>query len=198
MTGFCLSDHHVSSQNRLSAALFVVLLHVAALMALLAHFGPSPSISNSPSAGELAVRLIDSPAAQVASITPVPEPKLAVPAAEVIDEPQITFRDDLESAAPVLSNPQITAPPRPDPGYLNPNPALPERWHASRQLFQVTLLLFVESDGHVSRSSVQISCGKVQLDHQAQSFVRARWRFRPAQEGVLPVADWTTVVVTFI
>lgn len=185
-------------RQQVSVILLVVLLHVVALVGLLSQFGHTKPISATNSA-ELAVKLIYGPRAQIADTAPTPEPTFAKVPFSATEEPQIKIEDDRKTVpAAIAGNPFTTVPPRPDPYYLNPNPPLPAQWRSSGKVFQVTLLIFVESDGHVSTSSVRASSGKAELDRDAQNFVRSNWRFRPAQNGLTLIADWTTVLVTFV
>ncbi|MDR1424158.1 MAG: TonB family protein [Azoarcus sp.] len=81
--------------------------------------------------------------------------------------------------------------------YLgNPEPEYPALSIRLREEGVVRLRVFVTVDGRAGEVNLYRSSGFARLDKTAIESV-ARWRFRPAQRGGKPVADWVVVPVRF-
>jgi len=81
--------------------------------------------------------------------------------------------------------------------YLaNPKPEYPALSKRLREEGVVRLRVFVTADGRAGEVNLYRSSGFGRLDRTALESV-ARWRFRPAQRGGKPIADWVVVPVRF-
>ena len=181
---------------RLPILATVAVLHLAALWVLVTHFAEPAPAQRSSAAGITLVNVI--PSTERLSMA-VPAPELATIAVDHLLQPKFTLMEAEQGASVQgVSNPSITVPPRPDPAYLNENPPFPEGATRNKGLVQVVLVILVATTGAVVETSVHTSSGDKQLDTIAQTFVKAKWRFRPAQQGATLVSDWTTAVVTFV
>jgi len=87
-------------------------------------------------------------------------------------------------------------------GYVPPQfllrykPTYPEEARAARLEGTVLLLVSIGTDGHVTGSSVQSSCGHPVLDRAALQAVRS-WRFYPARQDGRAIATRVEVPVRF-
>lgn len=159
-------------------------------------------------------------------IEPEPEPMAeATPTPEPAPEPKATPRP--EPAPAPEKKPKLTPRPKPrtgpvgdgssavpgrdattaragaagdraKPGYLrNPQPAYPPEARRAGQQGTVQILVRVDSRGGVSSARIVRSSGHSLLDERALSTVRARWRFKPARAGGVPVASEVVVPIRF-
>lgn len=179
----------------MQTACAVLAIHGLALWLLLAHFTNTPTELKR---REIQVVLL-SPAAPIQRLsTPVPAPTFISPAADDPREPEIDIRADPSNdlTASIVGEAMIV-PPRPDPAFTNVSPALPASFQKPAKRYQVDLVLRVETDGHVGATKIAHSCGDSTLDDLAQQFAAANWRFRPALQNGVTIAQWTTVLVTF-
>lgn len=89
-----------------------------------------------------------------------------------------------------------TVGPRIDPAYMNTLPSIPPEVHTGRTE-TVVLRVLIGVSGQIVDANVAKSSGYTSLDSDAIAFVRAHWRFLPAQLGGEAVQVWTTVSVAF-
>lgn len=105
------------------------------------------------------------------------------PAVEDIGTPN-TF-DTAETAIAALMT-RVAPPP--------PYPALAEK---RRLQGTVVLMILVDAEGNPVDVTVEQSSGSSLLDEAARKFVKARWRFVPAQAGGVAVSAYARVPIRF-
>jgi len=79
----------------------------------------------------------------------------------------------------------------------NPRPHYPQRAQRLGVQGSVTVLITIGSDGRVIDAVVRQSSGDGELDREAISTVRNRWRFAPARRGGMPVEESALLTVRF-
>lgn len=75
-----------------------------------------------------------------------------------------------------------------------PYPALAEK---RRQQGTVVLMILVDAEGNPVDVTVEQSSGSSLLDEAARKFVKARWRFVPAQAGGVAISAYARVPIRF-
>ncbi len=150
----------------------------------------------------------------------VAPPVAARPAAEPPRSPTATNRPPATPSTPTPAAPQPptasgrAAPPAASPPaagvspgsgegdrgvsvLANPNPRYPPRAQRLGIQGSVTVLITIGSDGRVVDAVVRESSGDADLDQEAISTVRNRWRFAPARRGGMTVQETALLTVRF-
>jgi protein TonB len=110
---------------------------------------------------------------------------------------------------PKVEAPVVVAPPPPPPPPPPPSPAVATTSHTvtaddypaiSIRLQEqgvVNIKFVIGTDGAVSECSVEKSSGKTRLDDAACTFVKKKWKYKPATQNGKPVQVGQTAIVTF-
>jgi TonB family protein len=143
---------------------------------------------------ELRVAIISGTHLPSPSLAPIAEPKLQLMDPVSAQAPKI----EIAAATPAFATTGISdiLPPRPDPASPNPSPQLPAQFANSS--CSVALTVDVAPNGQIADDRVARSCGEPMLDQMAASFAKTKWHFRPATQAGKAVADWTTVLISFV
>jgi protein TonB len=112
----------------------------------------------------------------------------------------------VQQTAPVITPPPApvaaaTPAPITPPNYLaayldNPPPAYPPVSKRLSEQGKVMLRVLVSVKGSPDKVELKASSGSSRLDDAALEAVK-HWRFVPARQGDLPIAEWVLVPVTF-
>jgi len=143
------------------------------------------------------------PVPRVVTPTSVPAPPLEVPAESPAEsqsaEPE-TVSSLVAPAAVAESSSAEPAPivaPRFDVAYLNnPAPIYPAASRRASEAGRVLLRVRVAAGGNAEAVTLHRSSGFARLDQAAMEAVQ-RWRFIPARQGELAVAEWVIVPIHF-
>jgi len=90
--------------------------------------------------------------------------------------------------------------PRVDPQFPNLGPDLPAKFQqsgGSHYRIVVVVRALVLENGTIGDASVASSCGIIELDALALSYMKAHWHFLPATTSGKAVRDWVSVEVLF-
>lgn len=220
--GYIRHDGFENTKPRAATMLYVVVGHVALLLALLI-FAPvmttavplaaaplvtylqltplakqdDPSIKLVPSANATAssstVRASSSQSIVAAEQSPAdPLGDESAPASVEVAQPALPI-----STAAQVPEPPPASPPRFDAAYLqNPAPAYPALSKRLKEIGRVLLSVHVSREGSALSVDVLSSSGFSRLDEAAVTAVR-RWRFVPAQQGGRAIAAVVTVPIEF-
>jgi protein TonB len=80
--------------------------------------------------------------------------------------------------------------------FSNPKPEYPPLSRRLREQGLVKLRVHVTVEGRAGEVMLHKSSGYERLDNAALNAVK-RWRFRPARQAGVPVADWAVVPMLF-
>ena len=197
--------------ERSYASLITVLLHVAAVWALLQlDVVRKPLLEAVP----LMVHLITPPKPEPTPPTPEVVPPKPLPVArQPVAQPAIAPLLAAESSAPgasaiapqpkpvaIAPAPQASAriePPSFNAAYLrNPPPAYPAIARRRGEQGTVVLRVYVSGDGSAEKVLVHATSGHERLDQAAHDAVH-QWRFVPARQGDQAIAAWVLVPIKF-
>ena len=206
-----------SRPGNLAGVVVAVLLHVAAVVALL-HYEPVRSALTS--AVPLMVSLIMPPPPlerprtlpkpapvkpKVEKIKPVEPPPVLTAAAEAPAQqsapppPPVPTPAEIVAppAPPAPSAPAKVVPPSFNADYLkNPPPVYPSAARRQGQQGRAILRVLVNVNGMADQVEIRKGSGFGALDAAALEAVK-QWRFIPARQGDQPVAAWVLVPITF-
>ena len=197
--------------KRIAATSGVIALHVGVLMMLM-----MPAQAPTP-VNEEQVTLVDwleappkppLPPPLPPKPRPDPKPVQQTPApVPVVDPPPVSI-DVAPSAVDIAA---VDPPPAatsfdPQPASIfqqlatvsAPPPPYPRNALARRMEGTVVLRIHVGAGGEPLEVSVEDSSGSALLDQAALKFVKARWRFVPAQRDGLPTDAWALVPIEFV
>lgn len=206
---------YVGGSGRRPALAAVVLLHVAAIAALLTM---RADVEGATPIERLQVFDVAEVTEPPPPPPPPPEPiPLAAPQVQpvsvattraTVEAPRLV-RIDLPAPAPVpapVAPVEAPVPPAPPPPVTppdftaaqlnNPGPVYPRVSRRNREQGVVLLRVLVTPGGGAGEVRLEQSSGFERLDEAAIATVR-RWRFLPARQAGNPVAAWVIVPVTF-
>lgn len=121
----------------------------------------------------------------------IAEAAVAKPSANAVNT------DSAASAAHPAGNRQAMVLPNLNADYLNnPTPRYPEDARERGEQGKVLVRALINTDGSVAELVMRKSSGYASLDRAALDTVK-KWRFVPARRGVVTVAAWVVVPITF-
>jgi protein TonB len=132
------------------------------------------------------------PAPTPTPVAPTPEPVQKVEPSPVVEQKTDTkSKASQEPAAAAFIQPKF------DADYLNnPKPGYPSISQRLGEEGVVMLRVYVSAQGTPDQIQLLKSSGFVRLDQAAQESV-ARWRFVPARQGKIAIAEWVNIPITF-
>jgi len=169
------------------------------LASIIAPSGPSPVVVPAPTPPKPVVKetpkkilTAPKPAPTPTPVAPTPEPAKKVEPSPVVEQKTDTkAKTNQEAAAADVIQPKF------DADYLNnPRPGYPS---ISRRLGEegvVILRVYVSAQGTPDQIQLLKSSGFARLDQAAQEAV-GRWRFVPARQGKIAIAEWVDIPLTF-
>ena len=201
------------SDHRRASIAITILLHAAALMALLQY---EPIRSALSEAAPIMVSLVASqpvvekpqvlpkPLPVKASVQPVtPEPKQLISAVAEAPAPALAPTPPPPAPVQVAATPQAATPvtqvipPNFNAVYLdNPPPLYPPLSRRLGEQGKVMLRVLVNTKGAADKIELKAGSGSSRLDDAALEAVK-RWRFVPARQGDQAVAAWVLIPITF-
>jgi protein TonB len=129
-----------------------------------------------------------------------------LPPVQIAEAPVPVQVATVQQTAPVITPPPApvvvaTAAAITPPNYLadyldNPPPAYPPVSKRMSEQGKVILRVLVNVKGAPDRVELKASSGSSRLDDAALEAVK-HWRFVPARQGDLPIAEWVLVPITF-
>lgn len=202
-------------RNRLVGIGLTLLLHVAAVVALLQY---EPVRTAFTEAVPMMVSLITPPPVVEKPKIP-PKPLPVKQRVERPPEPQQIITSTVDAPAPPLAPtppppaPVVAAAPTPvqpapavvapvippnfQADYLdNPPPVYPALSRRMGEQGKIVLRMLVNAKGTADKVELRRSSGSSRLDDAALDVVK-RWRFVPAKQGDQPVAAWLLIPITF-
>jgi periplasmic protein TonB len=198
--------------KRIAANSFVIALHVAAIMVLLAPVSaPAPVAEpETITIPDWTVRPPPPPPPPppidptVRTVTQAQPTSVPVPVPTPPQPSEVTYPDGTELAVP------DTGPTTPtdygnatgpaiqslvtDRAPAPPYPAMALRRNITGT---VVLLILVDASGNPTQVEIEQSSGSTLLDEAAQKFIRARWHFVPAQQDGVAVSAYARVPIHF-
>ena len=196
--------------KRILATSGAIALHIGVLMLLLMPAQPPNSVETET---VTQVQFIDPPIKPIPLLPPKPLPPTPKPVAQVapapvLDPPPVNIDappslvDTAAVEVPVEANTFETQPQQSFFTQLAtvaaPAPPYPRNAVARRLQGTVTLRIHVSATGEPLEVSVENSSGSPLLDEAAQKFVKARWRFVPAQQNGQATEAWALVPIEFV
>lgn len=168
------------------------------LASIIAPSRPSPVVVPAPTPSKPVVKeppkkiLTSPPAPTPTPVAPTPEPAKTVEPRPVVEQKTDTkSKGSQEATASEVIQPKF------DANYLNnPKPGYPSISHRLGEEGVVMLRVYVSAQGTPDEIQLLKSSGFARLDQAAQEAV-ARWRFVPARQGKIAIAEWVDIPITF-
>lgn len=199
----------VSATNpfrRSAGLIFVVTLHIAAIMAI--KVGLGVSVESPPFARTHVVPIFDRPAPPPLPTEPVvlkfptktiitmPEPSLPPEIITTEARPSITTPQSGNTEGPTRTDPVLVTA-RVDPSHPLTQPAYPAASKRFNEQGRVELMLYILADGKVGEARIAQSSGHARLDESALREALRSWRFIPQQENGISMSSWQRFAITF-
>lgn len=203
------NPHLALDGKRIAANSFVIALHVAAVMLLLAPISSPEPVATREETTQVSfkdppIKVIPPPIPVTPQVHPV---TTRAPVSHPVETPpqpsEMTYDDGTEIAIPDTGpvTPTDYGDPAPsiqslvtDRAPAPPYPAMAER---RRITGTVVLMILVDASGNPVQVDIEQSSGSKLLDDAAQKFVRARWHFIPAQQGGVAISAYARVPINF-
>ena len=168
------------------------------LASIIAPSRPSPVVVPAPTPPKPVVKettkkiLTSPPAPTPTPVAPTPEPVKKIEPSPVVEQKtDAKVKTSQEPAAAAVIQPKF------DADYLNnPKPSYPSISHRLGEEGVVMLRVYVSAQGTPDQIQLLKSSGFARLDQAAQEAV-ARWRFVPARQGKIAIAEWVDIPITF-
>ncbi len=169
------------------------------LASIIAPSGPSPVVVPAPTPPKPVVK--ETPKKILAAPKPAPTPTPVAPTPEPVQKvepsPVVEQKTDTKSKASQEPAAAAVIQPKFDADYLNnPKPSYPSISHRLGEEGVVMLRVYVSAQGTPDQIQLLKSSGFARLDQAAQEAV-ARWRFVPARQGKIAIAEWVDIPITF-
>ena len=154
------------------------------LASIIAPSRPSPVVVPAPTPPK--------PSRTPTPVAPTPEPLQKVEPSPIVEQStDAKARANQEAATSEVIQPKF------DANYLNnPKPGYPSISHRLGEEGVVMLRVYVSAQGTPDQIQLLKSSGFARLDQAAQEAV-ARWRFVPARQGKIAIAEWVDIPITF-
>ncbi len=168
------------------------------LASIIAPSRPSPVVVPAPTPPKPVVK---EPPKKILTSPPAPTPTPVVPTSEPVRKvepsPVVEQKTDTRTEASQEAAASEVIQPKFDANYLNnPKPGYPSISHRLGEEGVVMLRVYVSAQGTPEQIQLLKSSGFARLDKAAQEAV-ARWRFVPARQGKIAIAEWVDIPITF-
>ena len=186
-----------SFAQRFSGLIFVVLLHVGALIALIIGLKPK---NDAVIVENVKVETVEEQQEKVEP-PPPPPPDYIPPPPDFAPPPSFNVAADAPAPVNAITTTQTKPVEAPPPPPKAPTPAKPPKKGLSRPDYPseskklgeegvVGLALYLNEDGKVQEARVDKTSGFPRLDEAATKHAMRSWKFEPCTEGDKPVACW--------